>query len=248
MAEFTLNAEVRTRTGKGDSNRLRMKGLVPAVIYGNGINPVHCSLGLREFEQTLAKARRNSILALSFQGKGQDREVIIRDFQKNPITHHYSHIDFLAIDMKLPIKVEIEFNFLGEPIGKKSGAIFTVQLRTVKIQCLPSKIPTKIDLDVSSLDVGHSIHVADLPKGDFKTLSNPKLNICQMSIVKEEVVVAPVVAAEGAVPAEGAVEGAAAGAVAAAPGAAPSAPGAPAAAPAGAKKEVKKETKKETKK
>jgi len=234
MAGLTLNAEVRTKTGQGPSRRDRVSGQVPAVVYGRGVEqPVHCTLNRREFEAIIAKAQRNTIYKLAFAGKAQEREVIVREIQRHPITRLFSHVDFQAIDMTHPIKIDVDLKFVGDPVGKKSGAIFTTQLKTVRIECLPTKIPTELTLDISPLDVGDSFHVVDLPKGDYKILTSPKFTVCQMSIVKEEVEATPAAAAaEGAAPAEGAAAPAAGAAPA---GAAPAA----AAAAAPAKKEGK---------
>ncbi len=222
MAGLTLNAEVRTKTGQGPSRRDRVSGQVPAVVYGRGVEqPFHCTLNRRELEAIIAKAQRNTIYKLAFGGKAQEREVIVREIQRHPITRLFAHVDFQAIDMTHPIKIDVDLKFVGDPLGKKSGAIFTTQLKTVRIECLPTKIPTELTLDISPLDVGDSFHVADLPKGDYKILTSPKFTVCQMSIVKEEVEAAPVAAAEGAAPAEGAAAPAAGAAPAAAAAAAP---------------------------
>jgi large subunit ribosomal protein L25 len=223
MAELKLDAEVRSKVGKSHSRRLREMGRVPAVIYGKDVEPIHCSLNLKELEKALHKVHRNAIIQVSFGGKEKDQDVILRDFQKNPITHHYEHLDFQAIDMAKPVQVEVEIRLTGDPIGRKAGAILTVQLKTLRIECLPSKIPPFIEVDVSPLDVGHSLHVSDIPKGDFKVVSNPNLTICQMSIIKEEVVAAPAPvaateAAPGAAPGQTPAAGQPAGQV---PGAAP---------------------------
>ncbi|MBP7636028.1 50S ribosomal protein L25, partial [Candidatus Ozemobacteraceae bacterium] len=141
MAGLALNAEVRTKTGQGPSRRDRVSGMVPAVVYGRGVEkPVHCTLNRREIEAIISKAQRNTIYKLVFAGgKEQEREVIVREIQRHMITGLYSHIDFQAIDMTHPIKIDVDLKFVGDPVGKKSGAIFTTQLKTVRIECLPTK-------------------------------------------------------------------------------------------------------------
>lgn len=228
MAELTFNAEVRTTTGKNVTHRLRAAGNVPAVIYGKGIDPIHCSLNLKEVENALKKVNRNSIIQIAFGGKEKDREVILRDKQLNPLTRRFDHIDFQAVDFTHPIRVDVDIKLNGDPIGRKTGAILTVQTKALRIECLPSKIPPCVEVDVSALDAGDSLHVSDIPKGEFKIISNPKLTICQMSVIKEEVV-------EAAPAAVAAVEGAAAPVAGTAPAA-----GAAPAAPAEEKKEAKR--------
>lgn len=208
MTGFQFNAEVRTKTGKGDARRLRMAGKIPAVIYGKGVDPIHCILDRRDLDKALRTLPRNTIIKLAFAGNASpEREVIVRDYQKHPLSHQYTHVDFQAIDRKQPLQIEVEINFVGTPVGKKSGAIFTTLNKTVRIQCLPDKIPEKIDLDVTPLDAGESLHVSDLQDTGFKILSNPQVTLCQMSMIKEEVA-APVPGA--AAPGEAAAEPAAA--------------------------------------
>ncbi|MBF0498854.1 MAG: 50S ribosomal protein L25 [Candidatus Riflebacteria bacterium] len=217
MAEFALNAEVRTKTGQGESRRLRKSGIVPAVIYGKGVDPISCMLKRRDVEAMLGKVNPNAIIKIDFAGKEKTRDVIVREIEKEPLSAHLNHIDFQAIDPKVPIQVAVDLKFVGEPIGRKSGAIFTAQVRRVRIECLPSKIPTNIEVDVTELDVGHSLHVADIKKADYKMIASPKITLCQMSIVKEEAVAVAAVAEGAVAPAEGAAAApAAAGAAAAA--------------------------------
>lgn len=236
MADYVLNAEVRSKTGKSPSRQLRASGRIPAVIYGSVSEPIHCIFGLRDLEKVLAKSKRNSIYKIEFNDKTKAQEVILRDYQIHPISRHYEHVDFQAIDMTKPLQIEVDIKLVGEPIGRKTGAVLTVQTKTLRIECLPSQIPPCFELNIETLDAGGSMHVADIPKTEFKVVSNPKLTICQMSIIKEEVVeVAPgavaTADAAGAVPAAGAAP-AAAGAAPAAAGAAPAA--------AAAKKDPKK--------
>jgi large subunit ribosomal protein L25 len=176
----------------------------------------------------LSKANRNAILKIAFDGKEKDREVILRDYQRNPLTRKYDHLDFQAIDMTQPLQVEVDIHLVGEPIGRKTGAVLTVQLKTLRIECLAAKIPPAVEVEVSHLNAGDSLHVSDITAGSFKIVSNPKLTVCQMSLIKEEAVEATAVAATP--------DAAAAGA-----------PAAAGAAPAAAAPEAKKDAKKEGK-
>ncbi|MEW6711380.1 MAG: 50S ribosomal protein L25 [Candidatus Riflebacteria bacterium] len=212
MAEFIVNAEVRNKIGKGDSKKLRAKNQIPGVIYGKDFTPVHIALSRTEFEKVYSKCNRNSIIQLKLGG-AESREVIVRDKQKDAISHAYTHIDFQAIQKNVPIRVEVDLEFTGTPIGRKSGGVFTTMCKQVRIECLPDKIPQVIQLDITDLDAGQSLHVSDIKAGNFKVVTNQKIALCQISQVKDE--------AE-----EGAPAAAAAGA--AAPAAAAAAPAAPA--------------------
>ena len=184
MAELILDAEVRNKTGKGDAKKLRAVKRVPAVIYGKDVTPVHCSLDRVEFEKKVRLAQRNALFDIKLSG-GESKKVIVRDYQKHPLLHEYTHIDFQAVDLKQPIKVDVDVDFIGTPVGKKLGGIFTASCKEIKIECLPEKIPAKIQLDITNMEAGESLHVSDI-KSDFTILTNPKVALCQVSKVKEE--------------------------------------------------------------
>jgi len=184
MAEFIINAEVRNRVGKSDAKKLRAAKKIPAVIYGKEISPVHIAVPAVEFEKTSKKANRNAIFEIKLDNS-ESKEVIIRDFQKHAISHMCTHIDFQAIKHDIPIKVDVELEFTGSPIGKKQGGIFTTLCKRVRIESLPDNIPEVIKLDITDLESGDSLHVSDI-KGDFKILTSPKVALCQVSKVKEE--------------------------------------------------------------
>ena len=155
---------------------------------------------------------------MNFTEGNDKKQVIVRDYQKHPLTHKFTHIDFQCVDMSQPINVIVDIDFVGTPIGKKQGAILMTPMRTVKIQCLPTKIPATIELDITDLDAGYSLHVSDLPEGDYEILTPGKVTLCGMSIVKDDATTAEAgeegaegESAEGAAPAEGAAAPAAEG-------------------------------------
>ncbi len=183
MAELVINAEVRNKVGKGAAKKLRAAGLVPAVVYGSGIVPVHCQIKERDMLK-IKQLGRNTLVDLVIDGETQT--VIVRDFQRNPITHSFVHADFQALDMTETITVFVALEFVGTPIGRKSGGVFTSMLREIQIEAKPNKIPAVIKVDISGLDTGDSLHVSDLKSGDFEVLTDPSIAICQVSAVREE--------------------------------------------------------------
>lgn len=183
MAELVFNAEVRNKVGKETSKKLRAKKLVPAVVYGKDMTPVHCSLAKAEVEK-LRKANRNTLIELNLAG--EKHTVLVREAQKHPITSEFEHVDFQAVHMDKPVKVNVDLEYVGSPVGKKQGGIFTVLVKSVKIECLPEKIPQVITLNIDALDAGDSLHVSDIKADNFKIITNPKIAICQVSQVKDE--------------------------------------------------------------
>jgi large subunit ribosomal protein L25 len=185
MAEFILNAEVRKKVGKSDAKKLRAAKKIPAVIYGKDISPTHIALSSVEFEKASRNANRNAIIEIKLDNS-ESKEVIVRDYQKHSITHMFTHVDFQAIHHEIPIRVDVDLEFTGSPIGKKQGGIFTTLCKQVRVESLPDKIPQVIKLDVTDIDAGDSLHVSDVKTGDFKILTSPKVALCQVSKVKEE--------------------------------------------------------------
>ncbi len=183
MAELTFNAEVRNKVGKETSKKLRAKNLVPAVVYGKDINPIHCSVAKAEVEK-LRKVNRNTLIDLNLAG--EKHTVLVREAQKHPISSEYEHVDFQAVQMDKPVKVNVDLEYVGSPVGKKSGGIFTVLVKSVKIECLPGKIPQVITMNIDALDAGDSLHVSDIKADNFKIITNPKIAICQVSQVKDD--------------------------------------------------------------
>lgn len=183
MAELVFNAEVRNKVGKETSKKLRAEKLVPAVVYGKDITPVHCILKRAEVEK-LRRANRNALIDLNLAG--EKHTVIVRETQKHPISSEFEHVDLQAVHMDKPVKVNVDLEYIGTPVGKKEGGIFTALVKTVKIECLPGKIPQVIRLNVDSLSTGESLHVSDVKVDDYKILTNPKIALCQVSKVKED--------------------------------------------------------------
>lgn len=161
MAELILNAEVRNKVGKEDAKKLRAKELIPTVVYGKNVTPLHCAISKHQIDKLLRKVNRNALITLKLSDN-EAKIVIVRDHQKHPISHEYVHLDLQAVDMNHPIKVDVDLEFIGTPIGKKSGGVFTSMCKQVKVECLPSKIPEVIKLNIDDLDAGESLHVSDI--------------------------------------------------------------------------------------
>ena len=183
MAELVFNAEVRNKTGKETSKKLRAQKLIPAVIYGKEMNPVHCTVPRAQIEK-LRRVNRNSLIELNLAD--EKYTVLVREAQKHAISGEFEHVDFQSVQMDKPVKVNVNLEYVGSPIGKKDGGIFTVLVKSVKIECLPNKIPEVIKLNVEYLGAGQSLHVADINAGEFKIVTNAKIALCQVSAVKEE--------------------------------------------------------------
>lgn len=165
---FELTAVSRSDLGKGATRRLRKQNKVPAVVYGTGSEPVSITLEHNELmHSTENEAFFSHILSLSIDGKKE--KVIIKDLQRHPSRPILMHADFLRINMKEKLKVHVPLHFLGEDVapGSKQGGVVTHDHVELEVECLPKDLPEFIEVDLSGLDIGDSLHLSDivLPKG-----------------------------------------------------------------------------------
>jgi large subunit ribosomal protein L25 len=165
MAIVSLVSASRTETGKGAARKLRAAGQVPGVFYGRGGSAIPLVLNGKELEVALTGSQGgNVIVDLKVQGAGEaDRKAIIREVQRDPVAGSILHVDFQHISLTEKITVEVPVVLVGVPTGvKDGGGILEHLLREVEVECLPTDIPAHIDVDVSALGIGDSVHVSDL--------------------------------------------------------------------------------------
>ena len=204
MQRPVLSAEVREGIGKEKAKKLRLKGLIPAIFYGPRSQTIPLVVDSKELAKALqTEAGENVLIDLEIRkGTQSDRKVVmLKDIQIDTLQRGTLHTDFYEVAMDEMVTVEVPVHLIGKPEGTKVGGILEQVRRTVQIQCLPGDIPKSIDIDVSRLNIGDSIHVQDLSVEKAKIISETNFTIAT--------VVPPVVeekAAEAAAPE--AVEGA----------------------------------------
>jgi len=178
-------AFVRKEQGTGASRRLRNAGQTPGIVYGGSDAPVNISLDHNALYHALKKETfHSSILDLEIDGKVQ--KVLLRDFQVHAYKQLVLHADFQRVDAKQAIHVKVPLHFINAEIApavKLSGAIISHVLTELDISCLPADLPEFVEVDLTSIEVGHSIHLADLklPKG-VSAVSQENLTIATASI------------------------------------------------------------------
>jgi len=205
---ITINAETRTDLGKGASRRLRHEAKIPAIVYGSG-DPASLTIDLREIRPHVAnEAFYASIVSLKIDGKKTAEKVIVRDIQHHPFKVDVMHIDFQRVDAKKKMNMHVQLHFIGEEIspGVKSGGQVNHVVNEVEVTCLPKDIPEFIEVDISAMETGDSIHLTELkvPKGvELIALSHGDENhdtavvsIHTPKVVIEEETEAPAAAAE----------------------------------------------------
>ena len=197
MASATLSAEMRSDTGKGVARKLRAAGQVPGVIYGHARAPQSLSLVARDLDKLLSTiAAGSTVVELSLGGA--TTKTLIREIQRHPFKKQIMHVDFQELVAGEKVTVDIPLVYVGIPEGVRlSGALLEQILHSIEILADPSSIPNHIDVDVSHLAMGHSLHVRDivLPEG-IEVLSDEDATIC--AVIAPRAVVEAVVAEEGA--------------------------------------------------
>lgn len=209
MKTIPIEAQVRERTGKGGARTARRDGRLPGVLYGQG-RSIHLSVDRREFVRALSQAQDENVLFdVRIPGESAALTSIAREIQHDPVTRVALHVDFQFVDLTKPIHVELAIRLIGEPEGVKNfGGILEHVAREVEILCLPTQIPSHLDVDVSGLMVGDSIHVSDLPAEGFEILDSGTQVVAHVAAPTVEKVAAEEAPAEGE---EAAAEGEEAG-------------------------------------
>ncbi len=212
MQEIKLEAEKRDGAGKGVARKTRHGGYVPGVLYGPDVDSFSLSVKLAELETFLRRhAGANMLIDLDVKGVPGEHKVLIRDLQRDPILGTPLHIDLYQVSMKKKINLSINVILTGTPEGVKLGGVLQHIVRKLEIACLPSDIPDNVEVDVSSLDIGDSIHVSGISIDKVEILTNPSrtmVTVVPPTIIKsaeptEEEIAEAEAAAEGEAPAEG---------------------------------------------
>ncbi|HET6616805.1 MAG TPA: 50S ribosomal protein L25/general stress protein Ctc [Gemmatimonadota bacterium] len=169
----TISARTREETGKGAARSSRREGRIPGVLYGHGEESVSLSVDANELQKLVHSISiENTIVDLDI-GKGDPYKVLIREVQRHPFRDEFIHIDFFHVAMDEKIQVEIPIVLIGTPTGvKNKGGVMDHQLRELEVFCLPGNIPEKVEIDVSDLDIGDSIHVSDIQLPDVEVLTD----------------------------------------------------------------------------
>ena len=206
-ATSTIPAVVATpregRFNKNAARRVRVSGKIPAVVYGAGQESVAVTVDPKVITKILhSDSGHNTIFDLDVTGATIAKAMIV-DWQREPLKGALLHIDLKRIAMDKTMTVSVPIQLIGVPVGVKAeGGILEHVLREVEIECLPSDIPSHLDVDVSNLGMNQAIHVSDLPhSGSIKFLTDDGLTVAHVSAIREEVVEAEVVDAT-AVPTE----------------------------------------------
>lgn len=165
IKDITINASLREGVGKGPARRLRAQGMIPAAVYGEGGDSVAVAVNAKQIAGILrSDTGHNTIFKLALPGSnGEPSNVIIKDYQVDPVRGRLLHADLMRLSMTTATRVSVSIETLGEPVGVKTeGGILELQLREIEVECLPGDIPEHLKVDVSNLHIGDHATVADL--------------------------------------------------------------------------------------
>jgi large subunit ribosomal protein L25 len=174
MERISIIAERREDHGKGVARSLRRTGMVPAVLYREG-RAQSIKLNKKDLSRLINSMSGEQVMVDLQFGDGEKKLALLKSYQVDPIKGELLHTDFFEVSLTEAVKVPVHVTTVGEPIGvKRDGGILQHTLREVMIECLPDKIPGRIEVDIAGLEVGQSVHVRDLTfEEGIKVLSEP---------------------------------------------------------------------------
>jgi large subunit ribosomal protein L25 len=163
MSQVSLRAEAGRATGSRESRRLRRTGLVPAIVYGKGTDPINVAVDAHDLHMALhTEAGSNALINLEIE----DDKVVLtmaRIIERHPFRNEYRHVDFVTVSLDETVHAEVAIHFEGTPAGVIEGGVFSPQRTHVSVETLATTIPSFIELDVSAVEIGDSLRIADLP-------------------------------------------------------------------------------------
>ena len=204
MELLDIKADIRKTVGKGSSHAIRREGRIPAVLYGPKTESVLLSLNTKEFEDVLKTRKSGQILfnlVVNNSGK-TDRTVLIKELQIHPVSRKFLHADFYEVAMDRKIRVKVPVKTKGKAKGLDFGGMLQIIRREIEVLCFPNQIPESIELDVTELNVGDSIHIKEIPVPEGTEIpadvNFTVLTLLGASKVKDEAAAEGEEAAEGA--------------------------------------------------
>ena len=171
MELLELKTNLRSSVGSSPARELRRKGKIPAVFYGPETETILLSVNISDLEQAMKKGTSSQVLfSLVIQnGKTNKKTVMIKELQIHPVSRNFLHVDFYEIDMNRKINVKVPVTIKGKSKGLELGGTLQILRRELEVLCLPLKIPESIEVDITDLDIGDSVHVDEIPlEGDIE--------------------------------------------------------------------------------
>ena len=190
MDLIELKTKIRTTTGNGPARRLRVSGQIPAVLYGPKTEPVLLSVNKSDLEQVFKKGGIGQVilnLVIQKNGETTTRPAMIKELQSHPLSRNFIHIDFYEIKMDQKITAKIPVVTTGMAKGVELGGMLQIIRRELEVECLPLAVPEFIEIDISDLDIGDSIHVGQIRvEGEIEFLEDDNYTVVTILSPKKE--------------------------------------------------------------
>ena len=198
MKKILVKADKRQERGKGGARSLRRMGVLPAVVYDNGESTPIKVQGKEMTNLISSGVGEHSLITIELNedgAKSSEHPVLVKDYQLDPVSDKLLHVDFIKVSLEKSVKVMVPLVIVKQPAGVKLGGILQYRLREVEVECLPTQLPDRIEIDAEFIEIGNSLHVSDLePLQGVKIVTGPGEVLLTVSApVVEEV--APVEAA-----------------------------------------------------
>ena len=188
MRQVELMAQKRNAFGKGAARNLRRAGIIPGVLYGRDQDTMSVQINEQTFKKFLRANGENMLIDLNIDEYGTE-PVLIKELQRHPVKRSLVHADFIRISLDELVIAPVPITLVGSPPGVQEGGVMTFLLRQISVSCLPLLIPEEIQVDISEMNIGDTIRVADLDLGEeIENLEDPQSQIVS--------VVPPIVEAE----------------------------------------------------
>ncbi len=192
MGKVSLNAQLREQKGKGAARKLRRDKRIPAIFYGSESNPMMLAVESRELERIVDQSYSDSFildLRVTSDKGTETKKAMLKELQVDPAKGSYLHADFYEISMEREITLGIPIQLINTPVGVSNGGILQQIRRELTVSCLPDSIVDSLEVDVSELDIGDSLHIDDIPLPEgIQTMEEGHLTIAVVSApaVEEE--------------------------------------------------------------
>jgi large subunit ribosomal protein L25 len=186
MSDFIqLATSPREQVGK-TSRKLDQEGLIPAVIYGYGVDATPISVDRHDFELLMHREVLSSAV-LKVQLDGDEQNVIVKDVQYHPVSDRILHVDFLSVDLAKKIHTTTHVEVVGFAPGTEEGGTVTQSLQEIEIKALPTNIPESIQANVDGMGIGDALHVSDLEAPeDVEILTDPEWVVVSVTLPQQE--------------------------------------------------------------
>ena len=190
MEKIFVKADARPEVGKGAARSLRRSGMLPAVVYSEGDSKPIKIHGKDMTKLIFTGTGDHALITIELHEDGtkkSEHSVLVKDYQTDPVSDELLHVDFIEVSLKKLVKVIVPIVIVNDPIGIKMGGILEHHMRDLEIECLPTQIPDKIEVDAAHIDVGHSLHISDIEAMEgVKIISDPAGVIINVSAPRVE--------------------------------------------------------------